>query len=124
MPKRDQPEFRLQCAVADLLRLTAMPGVYWSALPFGEKRTLETGIRLKRMGVRAGAGDFLILLNGHAFMLELKVGKGRQNENQRATETDWTVAKGTYVVCRSFEAARGFLEMIEAIRPDRSKVAA
>jgi len=122
MPRRDQPEFRLQCAVADLLRLTANPGVYWTALPFGEKRSLETGARLKRMGVRAGAGDILFLINGRAVMLELKVGKGRQNENQIATEEAWTVARGLYHVARSFNEARDFLEMIGAIYPDRSLI--
>lgn len=122
MPRRDQPEFRLQCAVADLLRLTVMPNVYWTALPFGEKRTLETGARLKRMGVRAGAGDILLLINGRAIMLELKVEKGRQSDTQRDTEEAWTVAKGLYFVARGYHAAREFLEMIEAIRPDKSIV--
>jgi hypothetical protein len=117
MPRKDQPEFRLQCAIADLLRLTAKPGVYWTALPFGEKRTLETGARLKRMGVRAGAGDVLLLVNSRAVMLELKVPKGRQTESQRITERDWTVAKGLYHVARSFSEARDFLEMIGAINP-------
>lgn len=122
--KRTQPEFRLTCAVADLLRFTAKPGVYFTHLPFGEARSERTGARLKRMGTRPGAGDFLILVDGRAVMLELKVGKGRQNENQRDTERDWTVAKGLYVVCRGYDEARAFLEMIEAIHPDRSRVAA
>lgn len=120
MPRRDQPEFRLQCAVADLLRLTAMPGVYWTALPFGEKRSLETGARLKRMGVRAGAGDILLLVNGLAIMLELKVEKGRQSDTQRDTEEAWTVANGLYFVARGYHEAREFLERVQAIRPDRS----
>ena len=117
---RNDAEFRLTCAVADLLKFTAKPNVYWTHLPFGEARSPRTGGRLKRMGTRPGAGDFLLLLNGRAVMLELKTPKGRQSDTQRATERDWTVAQGLYFLARTFRAARAFLEMIEAIRPDRS----
>lgn len=120
MARRDQPEFRLQCAVAGQLRVRAEAGLYWTALPFGEKRTPDTGARLKRMGVRPGAPDLLLIWNGRTIGLELKAEGGRQNENQRDTQTDWTLAGGLYHVAKGFEEAMAFLEMLGCIKPDRS----
>jgi hypothetical protein len=121
MPRKDQPEFRLQCAVADLLRFCAKPDVYWSALPMGEKRTLATGARLKRMGVRPGAGDLLILAPATVpIMLELKTEKGRLSDTQKATQVDWEKAGGKYFVASGYQMAHDFLEIWGIIKPDRS----
>lgn len=124
MPRRDQPEFRLQCAVADLLRFRAVPGLYWTAIPNGEKRTPETGARLKRAGVRAGNPDLLLIFNGRAIGLELKAEGGRQTETQRDTETDWTLAGGLYACCKGYQAAIDFLDMLGVLKPDRSVIPA
>lgn len=129
--KRDNPEFRLQCLVADVLRLQGREGLYWTALPFGEVREhatkvtatgkvvrySRTGQRLQRMGARAGAPDILLIWNGKAIGLELKTEKGRQSPEQRDTERDWTMAGGVYFVAKGYRAAIEFLMMLDCIRP-------
>lgn len=120
--KRDQAEFRLTCAVADLLRFRAMPGLYWSHLPMGEARFERTGARLKRMGTRAGAPDFLLLRCGMCIGLELKTLKGRQTETQKATQIDWEKAGGMYVLVHSYQEAVAFLERFGLIRKDHSLI--
>lgn len=82
-------EHSLQCAVADLLRLNAAPGVIWTHPPNGEARSARTGAKLKRMGVRAGAPDILIILpDGRAACLELKGPKGTLSAAQRVWRED------------------------------------
>lgn len=77
LKRRQQPEFRLQCAVADMLWKLALPGWWWSAIPSGEKRTIETGERLKRAGLKAGMFDYLLIgPDGTHVWLELKADKG------------------------------------------------
>lgn len=119
---RNQPEFRLTCVVADTLRLRGIEGLYWTHLPFGEARSERTGARLKRMGTRAGAPDFLMILRGKAIGLELKTATGRQTETQRETEALWTLSGGLYFVAKGYDAAIQFLEMVGAIKPDRSRI--
>lgn len=122
---RDQPEFRLTCVVADLLRLCAKPGLYFTHLPFGEARSERTGARLKRMGTRPGAPDFLLLWKGRAIGLELKTEKGRQTETQRQTEKEWKAAGGDYILAHGYEEAlealaeAGVIEDRLAPRPRR-----
>lgn len=106
--KRKQPEFLLQCVIADYLRMQ-YPNLLAFAVPNGEKRTPATGARLKRMGVRAGVADLLVFWNdgytGHlrAAALELKAAKGRLEESQEKFLCDWVGAGGKYAVIRSLD---------------------
>lgn len=132
--KRDQPEFRLQCLIADTLRLRGKPGLFWTALANGENRPKKkdkhgrwyspTGDRLKRSGLRPGNPDLLLIWNKRAIGLELKAEGGRQTESQRDTETDWTLAGGLYACCKGYAATVAFLEMLEVLTPDRSFIPA
>lgn len=108
---RNDAEFRLTCAVADHLRLSACPGVVWFHVPNGEARTARTGARLKRMGVRRGVGDFIIKIDAQAVaMLELKAAGGRSSPEQIAFAAAWRGAGGLYRV------AVGIDEALEALR--------
>lgn len=114
---RDAPEFRLQCAIANHLRLAAAPGVYWTALPFGEFRAKRTAARLKAMGVRAGAPDILIIVHGRAYGLELKAEHGRQSPAQRLCEAEWTRAGGEYRIARGIDEALYLLREWGVLKP-------
>ena len=121
---RNEREFRLTVVIADVLRFRGMPDMYWSHLPFGEARSERTGARLKRMGTRPGAPDFLLIRNGRCIGLELKEKGGRQSDNQRATESAWTLAGGLYRCCKGYDETVAFLEMVGLLRPDRSVIPA
>jgi hypothetical protein len=115
-------------AIADLLRARARPDVFWTHLPMGEKRTPETGARLKRMGVRAGCADFLLFRaaptgsTGWPFGLELKTEKGRQSDTQKATQALWERAGGKYELVRSYQEAVSFLETWGFLVTDHSLI--
>lgn len=118
MPKRNDEEFRLTCMVADLLRLLVRPGVHSFHIPNGENRSARTGARLKRMGVRAGEPDFVILVNGRAHGLELKPNKYRyQSPEQKAVQGEWEAAGGVYRMAKGYDEAVAFLLEIDAIKP-------
>ncbi len=108
MKKRATPEFALQCAVHDYLRLQ-YPRLLYFAVPNGEKRTRFTGARLKRMGVRAGVADILVFWLDpitHVFRgaaLELKAGKNPLEPTQEVFLYDWVMCGGHYALIRSLD---------------------
>lgn len=114
--KRNDAEYRLTCLVADLLRFAAKPGLYWTHMPMGEARSERTGARLKRMGTRAGAPDFLLIWKGRPIGLELKAEGGRQSQAQRDTEQAWMLAGGLYILARGYQAAVDALDAAGVIR--------
>ena len=106
--KRQQPEFRLQCVIADYLR-AQHPFLLWFAVPNGEKRSAITGARLKRMGVRAGVADILIFYGERFMAIELKAGKGTLQDTQTDFRNAWLSSGGLYAVCRSLEELQACL---------------
>jgi len=107
--KRDNPEQRLQIAVAEYLRLALKPPTIWTAFPAGGGGKVR-GAFLKAMGLQAGWPDILVV---HKFTLgdfdeftlllgvELKAGKGSQSPAQKAVMDSFRALDMGYEVCRS-----------------------
>jgi hypothetical protein len=79
-------EVEITCAVAQYL--TARPGAILFTHIANERKGLAMGRLLKRMGLRAGMPDFLILHESFdkkhsALLLEVKTLKGRLSESQK-----------------------------------------
>jgi len=110
---RNQHEFRIQCALADLLRRAARPDVFWFAIPNGEARSAVTGARIKQAGGRPGLPDLCFLIGGLCLGLELKtaawkemgIPKGRLSDEQLEVGHEWTAAGGIYAVAYGFDQA-------------------
>ena len=63
----------------------------WFHSPNGGKRNLLEAVKLKKMGVKSGVPDCLILNQRHGFKglaIELKVGKNQPTSNQMAFMED------------------------------------
>jgi len=74
----------------------------WFHCPNGEKRDKVTAAKLKKMGVRPGVADFIMLLtSGRALAVELKTLKGRQSEDQQGFQASWEANGGAYVIVRT-----------------------
>ena len=78
------------------------------AVPNGGKRNVIEAAKFKRMGVRAGIAD-LVLLNGYfdivpeTIFIELKTEKGKHSDNQKEFET-WCCKFGyRYITVRSLD---------------------
>jgi hypothetical protein len=66
-------EVKLHTDVAKVLRDHCLPDWLWWHTPNGERRDVQTGARLKRMGVKPGVPDFLLISPyGSVRFLELK----------------------------------------------------
>jgi hypothetical protein len=106
-------ESDIQIQVADWLRLfEASCGFLFWATPneaMGEAKTgagLGRMARLKRMGLRSGVADIVIIKAGQAYFLELKAANGKQSEKQILFEDDAWRAGSPYEVAHSFEEAQ------------------
>jgi len=77
------PEMAIHCVVADALRVSARAGWVWFHVPNGELRTDATGQKLKRMGVKPGVSDFILVGGGgRVHALELKARNRKPTEAQ------------------------------------------
>jgi hypothetical protein len=87
-------EYKLQSAVADLLRHHSLPSWRWSHFPAGERRDVITGARLKRMGLQRGFPDFIAISPAGIFhALELKRTGEKLSPDQEAFRL-WCIAHG------------------------------
>jgi hypothetical protein len=93
------PEIDVHCMIADVLMMTLKPGWIWWHTPNGGerpafinakgKRVSIEAARLKRMGVKPGISDFLLLSpTGELCALELK----REGMSPTVDQTDFLVA--------------------------------
>lgn len=95
----------VQKAVAQHLRLRALPGTFWFHPPNGGSRNIVEAKKLKAMGVQPGVGDVVIIRKGATYMLELKTMKGRISTNQKLAQQLVRAAGGHYEIVRGIDAA-------------------
>ena len=110
MIARKSPELTIHNAIADHLRLLAPKSCLWFHIPNGESRSARTGAKLKRMGVRKGAPDFMVMYHGRVIWLEVKAEGKYPSKEQRAFRDLAEAAGGIYCVVRSSAEAMGALE--------------
>ncbi len=109
----NQDEHKLQVAICKYLDLC---GYEFFAIPNGGLRNIKVAAKLKQEGVKAGVADlFVALSNGkyHGLFIEVKVGKNRQQPNQKIFEQKVLENGYQYKVVRSID------EIIAVIREYR-----
>jgi hypothetical protein len=109
----NQDEHKLQVAICKYLDLC---NYEFFAIPNGGLRNIKVAAKLKQEGVKAGVADlFVALSNGkyHGLFIEVKVGKNRQQPNQKIFEQKVVENGYQYKVVRSID------EMIAVIREYR-----
>lgn len=116
-PAFDLSESQIQIQVADWLRLyEARYGFIFFSIPNEAlgKADSKAGIgrmtRLKKMGLRPGAADIVIVKGGRAYFLEIKAAKGEQSASQILFEFGVYSAGAKYAVAHSFEEAKKIVE--------------
>jgi hypothetical protein len=111
-------EYPVHIAIADMLRMALLPGWVWFHVPNGEQRSKAAGGRLKRMGVRPGVSDFLLVspFGAQLHALELK----RKHKSPSSDQTKFLQAivdaGGRAEWCDTFEDAVEVLEFWGAIK--------
>jgi len=77
-------EDQLQSALSIYLNTLAdTHNFLWMHIPNGGSRILREAVKLKRMGVKPGAPDILILAQGKTIFIELKTMKGVWGKEQQ-----------------------------------------
>lgn len=121
MPSRKAPEIVLkesdiQIQVADWLRLyDSARDFFFFSVPGEAMGAAKTGAglgrmaRLKRMGLRSGVADIVIVKAGRVYFLELKRDNGVISENQGKFALDCERVGAEYSVAYSFEEAQKIL---------------
>ena len=76
------------------------------AVPNGGKRSIKTAMILKSEGVRAGVADLMLTVARHGYhglFIEMKYGKGTQEDSQKEFQAAVEAQGYKYIVCRSFD---------------------
>lgn len=120
--RKDRPEARLQRAVVEHLRLTALDGVIWFSVPNEGRRSAVLGSELKRMGMKPGVADLCIIIEGRAHFLELKSADGKASPEQRAFRHECEAAGIPYRMAFGIDEALGALRSWRAL-PDARRAA-
>lgn len=109
-----RPEQTIHFAVANHLRQRSAADLVWFHCPngarFGGKNPAMHGAIMKRLGVRAGVSDFILLHNGNFHALELKAPGGRPTESQLEFLSDVNRAGGYSVCAEGLDEAICWLE--------------
>jgi hypothetical protein len=111
------PEFAIHVMVADLLDRWASPGWRWTHIASGELRNIATAARLKRMGVKPGWPDFILLHpKGWPHFLELKRRGGKLSAAQDDFRAWCAVNQTPFACVDSFDKALATLKGWGALR--------
>jgi hypothetical protein len=76
------------------------------SIPNEGRRSPAQAARLKRMGMRPGAADLLLIWRGRPFFFEVKTAKGVQSRDQEYFEADCAALGIPYTVVRSLDDMR------------------
>ena len=110
-------EIALHGPIADILRQWSSPGWRYTHIPSGEKRDVITAVRLKRMGLRRGWPDFILLSpRTLAHFLELKREGEQLNDDQEEFGTYCNEHGYPHAVADTFNDAMAVLKHWRAVR--------
>jgi|ETNvirnome_2_130_1030620.scaffolds.fasta_scaffold00094_32 hypothetical protein len=107
--RRQHLEQDLHEAVAEYLDRGLTDATFWFHPANGEKRPRATAAKLKRMGVKAGVPDIVILHGGKVFCIELKAPGKTFSTVQDGACAAIERAGGVVELARCLEHVQGFL---------------
>jgi VRR-NUC domain len=110
-------ENQIQQQLTRLLESYCRPDVAWFAVPNGEWRFPKTAARLKASGVRPGAPDLVLVMDGKFYGVEVKSERGRPSEAQAAMGRLIERSGGSYIVCYGLISAIEYLSRIGVFAP-------
>lgn len=115
---RKHLEDDLQAAVCTYLNTLERQGhLLYFAVPNGGKRNLLEAVRMKRLGVRRGIPDLVVIPKaGPWCFIELKSPKGVRSESQREWAEKLERFNCFTEVCRSLDEVKAFLFKAGVVR--------
>ena len=110
-------EEALQQTTCKILEAYARPDIEWHHVPNGGKRDKRTANLMKLAGVRPGVADWMFLIDGLSFALELKTEVGVQSQDQIDFQERFERAGGKYFIAFGLDEALGVLAGLNVFRP-------
>lgn len=107
--RRKATEDLIHSAVVSHLRQRGVPGLVFWHTP-NAPRSPQTGARLKRLGMRKGVADLIIVHNEKIFAMELKAPGGRPTEEQLEFLTELGNQGAYTALCVGLDRALACLE--------------
>lgn len=95
-------ESNIQQACVRYFRLK-YPKYLCFSVPNGGSRSAITGAILKAEGAMAGVSDLVIVADGRVAFVEMKTGKGRQQDTQKIFQGNVERLGHPYFICRSLD---------------------
>jgi hypothetical protein len=114
--RRQQPEAQLQRALIDHLRWRAPLDCWFAHIPNGGARTLVEGSIFKRLGVRPGAPDLLIVSAGRPIFVECKAPGRKLSAAQVECHEVLTRAGAIIATVDNIDDALAFLRRLGVLR--------
>lgn len=115
--KSQASEFQLHCAIADTLRISLSSGWMWLHVPNGGWRTKVEAAKFRRMGVKAGAFDLLLIdPNGRHYWLEIKTKYGALTVEQAMFEVELIARDVPRAIAWGYDEAIAALKAWGAVR--------
>jgi len=107
-------EFRLSAQIASLLVVRlAKDTVFWHTANETGGIGAKRGAQNKRVGVRAGVADFIIIHKGAAYGIEAKTDTGSLSASQKQWRDDFMRAGGRYAIVRDIKGVLDALDVWE-----------
>ena len=121
--KRKQPEQALQITCVEWLALLEAQGrLMYAHVPNGGARSASEGSRLKKMGVRPGFPDLILIFpGGRSAYVEMKAGTGKLSPDQGHWYDSLVFHGHSYYVCRSLEEMQQIVAGMEALKSEQVK---
>jgi len=106
-------EHQLQASLCAYLKVAAKPGIFWTAIGNGGRRSIGVAMKLKREGVQRGTPDLLFVLpEGRTAFLEMKIKGGKLSPEQKAVRDQFRALGHNWAVAKSFDEACDFLRSV------------
>lgn len=90
--------------------LYMVPNIFFHSIPNESKRSFYYGSHLKKMGLRSGVPDLLIIKNGRPIYIELKSKKGKLTKNQENIRDEIIKNGADYYVINCIDSIEKFLK--------------
>ena len=103
--KHRESNLQIQCVRWFRLQYPKYAKLLFAVPNGGYRNKIEAGI-MKAEGVVSGVADLILLIPSKGFnslCIEMKTDKGRQNENQKAWQSDTENVGNAYKICRSVD---------------------
>ena len=111
-------EFQICSSIWEHYQKRRLPGTFMAHLVNEGKRSPVTGSRLRSIGLVSGLPDYLIVVDSHAFFMEVKTSAGRLSERQKIVMDQIEGTGADVMVCHGIDACLEHLEFIGAIREE------